>query len=242
MSAATDNKGRIANVDATLTSVIGQLETEANVKKAIRESLEPIEEFSRSALTELNKLHSAPASDQAAICERCLATVAKAQPLWADVSKLIPKGEFYRYSFAIGPLCRSFVTSIAFARFILHDELVPAFTAANLMGLGGDDTGELQLTADDYLQGVIGMVNELPRLSINAVTAQNFALPVKIAAFVNDVFQSYSLLNLRNDQLRRRFDSLKYDLKRCEDVVYDLTLRGLTAGTAAEANGEKTNA
>jgi hypothetical protein len=49
-------------------------------------------------------------------------------------------------------------------------------------------------------------------------------------------------LNLRNDQLRRRFDSLKYDLKRCEDVVYDLTLRGLTAGTAAEANGEKTNA
>jgi hypothetical protein len=34
-------------------------------------------------------------------------------------------------------------------------------------------------------------------------------------------------LNLRNDALRRKFDSLKYDLKRCEDVVYDLTLRGL---------------
>jgi hypothetical protein len=32
--------------------------------QAIRESLEPIEEFSRSALTELNKLHSAPASDR----------------------------------------------------------------------------------------------------------------------------------------------------------------------------------
>lgn len=39
-----------------------------------------------------------------------------------------------RYSFAIGPICRSFVTAIAFARFILHDELVPAFTAENLMG------------------------------------------------------------------------------------------------------------
>lgn len=39
-------------------------------------------------------------------------------------------------------------------------------------------------------------------------------------------------LNLRNDQLRRKFDSLKYDLKRCEDVVYDLTLRGLTPAPA----------
>jgi len=77
------------------------------------------------------------------------------------------------------------------------------------------------------------------------VTAQNFSLPVKIAGFVNDIFASYSLvsssvsrimmaagsnfhqLNLRNDGLRRKFDSLKYDLKRCEDVVYDLTLRRL---------------
>lgn len=40
-------------------------------------------------------------------------------------------------------------------------------------------------------------------------------------------------LNLRNDALRRKFDSLKYELKRCEDVVYDLTLRGLAAPPAA---------
>lgn len=33
-----------------------------------------------------------------------------------------------------------------------------------------------------------------PRLSINAVTSQNFELPVKIAAFVNDIFASYSLV------------------------------------------------
>lgn len=40
-------------------------------------------------------------------------------------------------------------------------------------------------------------------------------------------------LNLRNDALRRKFDSLKYDLKRCEDVVYDLTLRGLVKAPAS---------
>jgi predicted translin family RNA/ssDNA-binding protein len=60
----------------------------------------------------------------------------------------------------------------------------------------GDDVGELQLSSDDYLQGVIGMVNELPRLSVNAVTAQNFALPGRIAAFVGDVFTSYSMVRI----------------------------------------------
>jgi len=40
------------------------------------------------------------------------------------------------------------------------------------------------------------MVNELPRLSVNAVTAQNFALPGRIAAFVSDIFASYSMVSL----------------------------------------------
>jgi hypothetical protein len=90
------------------------------------------------------------------ICERALEIVGKAGELWTKVSTLIPKGEFYRYvifflppvninqlgmanddgryQFALGPPARSLVTSIALARFILHDELVPAFTCASLMG------------------------------------------------------------------------------------------------------------
>jgi hypothetical protein len=129
---------------------------------------------------------------------------------------------------------------------MLHDELVPSFTVASVMGreyssrppemlmcsVGQEETGDLQLTAEDYLQGVIGMVNELvrpvsccptlcislvaekgarfwtedtadatkPRLSINSVTAQNFSLPVKIAAFVNDIFASYSLVRIPAQQ------------------------------------------
>lgn len=110
----------------------------------------------------------------------------------------------------------------------------------------GEDVGELQLVSDDYLQGVIGMVNELvsragraalesglevnkqPRLAVNSVTAQNFGLPPRIASFIQDIFSAFTSLNLRNDALRRKFDSIKYGVARCEDVVYDLTLRGLT--------------
>ena len=33
--------------------------------------------------------------------------------------------------------------------------------------------------------------------------------------------------NLKNDILRRRYDALKYDLKKVEEVVYDLRIRGM---------------
>ena len=37
----------------------------------------------------------------------------------------------------------------------------------------------------------------------------------------------FRLLNLKNDHLRKRFDALKYDVKKIEEVVYDLSIRGL---------------
>ena len=32
---------------------------------------------------------------------------------------------------------------------------------------------------------------------------------------------------MKNDGLRKKFDGIKYDLKKVEEVVYDLSIRGL---------------
>ncbi len=65
------------------------------------------------------------------------------------------------------------------------------------------------------------------RLSVNAVTAGDYGRPMKIAKFVGELDSGFRLLNLKNDNLRKRFDGLKYDLKKVEEVVYDVTIRGL---------------
>ena len=65
------------------------------------------------------------------------------------------------------------------------------------------------------------------RLSVNAVTAGDYSRPVRIARFITDLDAGFRLLNLKNDSLRKRYDALKYDLKKVEEVVYDLTVRGL---------------
>ncbi|KAK4689191.1 GPI ethanolamine phosphate transferase 2/3 subunit F, partial [Tremellales sp. Uapishka_1] len=219
---------RTESVDNALTSVISLLEEDQNLRKTLKEAVEPLEEISRTAAAELMRLHSTNASQHKDISEKTLKILEGCEAGWKNVASHLPSSEFYRYQYLVSPTLKNLVSSVVMARFILHDELTPAFAVSSIIGVAKGVNEPLQLTAEDYLHGIIGMVNDLPRLSINAVTAQNFELPPKIAAFVNDIFASYSMLNLRNDALRRRFDTLKYDVKRCEDVVYDLTLRGLT--------------
>ena len=48
-----------------------------------------------------------------------------------------------------------------------------------------------------------------------------------ISKFIKDVHAGFQILNLKNDSLRKRSDGVKYRVKEVEDVVYDLSLRGL---------------
>lgn len=38
----------------------------------------------------------------------------------------------------------------------------------------------------------------------------------------------FRLLNLKNDSLRKKFDGLKYDIRKVEEVVYDIRIRKLS--------------
>ncbi|KAK3749932.1 hypothetical protein QZH41_017378 [Actinostola sp. cb2023] len=80
---------------------------------------------------------------------------------------------------------------------------------------------------DDYLMGILQLASELSRLAVNSVTAKDYRKPLRIASFLAELDAGFRLLNLKNDSLRKKFDGLKYDLKKVEEVVYDLSIRGL---------------
>lgn len=64
-------------------------------------------------------------------------------------------------------------------------------------------------------------------MATNSVTLGDFARPLQISKFVNELHGGFQILNLKNDSLRRRSDGIKYQVKKIEEVVYDLSLRGL---------------
>lgn len=75
------------------------------------------------------------------------------------------------------------------------------------------------------------------RLAVNSVTSGDYSRPIRISAFMGELNSGFRLLNLKNDSLRKRFDGLKYDIKKIEEVVYDISIRGLRP-TAQDAKAD----
>ncbi|KAI5960935.1 tsn1 [Candida pseudojiufengensis] len=57
--------------------------------------------------------------------------------------------------------------------------------------------------------------------------SSNYTLGVINSQIVSKIQNGFSLLDLKNDILRKRFDSLKYNSQRLNKIVYDLSLRNL---------------
>ncbi|KAK9372507.1 Translin [Lipomyces chichibuensis] len=95
---------------------------------------------------------------------------------------------------------------------------------------GLDDENTFHLTLEEYLQATISLINELSRLALNSVIMtenSNYSTPARINHFIKQLQAGFLMLNLKNDALRSRVDSIKYDVKKVEEVIYDLSLRGL---------------
>ncbi|CAG2061816.1 unnamed protein product, partial [Timema podura] len=107
------------------------------------------------------------------------------------------------------------------------------------LGIKTERENGFHLDLEDYLSGLLQLSSELSRLAVNSVTYGDYARPLELSRFVTELNAGFRLLNLKNDNLRKRFDALKYDVKKIEEVVYDLTIRGLKPHSAPTPQGDK---
>lgn len=112
--------------------------------------------------------------------------------------------------------------------YLESERLITRAELAEMLGVQVERaSGGFHIDLDDFLTGLLFLANELSRFAVNSVTAADYARPFRIAMFMAELDAGFRLLNLKNDSLRKKFDGLKYDLKKVEEVVYDLTIRGL---------------
>lgn len=127
----------------------------------------------------------------------------------------------------------------AFVVYLESETLVTREAVAEILGIEADRERGFHLDIEDYLSGVLTLASELARLAVNSVTAGDYSRPLRISTFINELDSGFRLLNLKNDSLRKRYDGLKYDVKKIEEVVYDLSIRGLNKEATVGAGGEK---
>ncbi|KAF8716530.1 Translin, partial [Rhizoctonia solani] len=180
---------------------------------------------SRNASGIMNRIHSTlemqPLTDSSSsITKSCYEEFAK-------IASVVPPNQFWRWKDMWTRSLQNIIFVTALNEYLTTERLITLPECEQLLGVDPEWEGRFQIPSEDYLHGIIALVNELSRLAVNAVTLGDFNRPVQISIFVRDLYSGFSLLNLKNDSLRRRFDSLKYDMKKIEEVLYDVSLRKL---------------
>uniref|UniRef100_A0A7N0R9E4 Translin family protein n=1 Tax=Kalanchoe fedtschenkoi TaxID=63787 RepID=A0A7N0R9E4_KALFE len=145
-------------------------------------------------------------------------------------------GEYYRYQGEWRSETQTVVSLLAYMHWLETGNLLLHNEAEGKLEL---DPAGFGLDIEEYLIGICFMSNELPRYVVNQVTTGDYDCPRKVLKFLTDLHAAFRMLNLRNDFLRKKFDGMKYDLRKVEEVYYDVKIRGLavTGDTDGQQQG-----
>ena len=84
----------------------------------------------------------------------------------------------------------------------------------------------LKVPTEDYLMGLCDLTGELGRKAVNESIKKNFKKAFEIKGVVEDIYGEFLKFNLRNSELRKKSDAIKWNLQKLEDLVFDLKIKG----------------
>jgi len=92
---------------------------------------------------------------------------------------------------------------------------------------------------EDYLMGIMGLTQDLSRFAIAAGTNRDAQSVNHARNLVREVLEYLMKFDFRNGMLRRKYDGVKYALKTCETVLYELSVTGccVEGGGADDTGG-----
>eukprot|EP00048_Salpingoeca_helianthica_P017972 m.240003 g.240003 ORF g.240003 m.240003 type:complete len:215 (-) comp23017_c0_seq1:27-671(-) len=196
---------------------------ENETKEKLKAVTHQLEALGREIETILQGIHTHNQAEARGVVAEAAGKFPQVQECYARlVASLLPE-EHYRYNFLWRTITQQLCGYAALVHFLQADALVPL--AELRRAIVGDAAFEID--AEDYLCGLCNLTQELARLAVNSVIHGDMHRPGRIALFVGEINNGFRLLNFKNDFLRKRYDAVKYDVKKIENVVYDITLRGL---------------
>ncbi len=84
---------------------------------------------------------------------------------------------------------------------------------------------QLGVDPENYLFGLCDLTGELVRKAVYLAGKGKLEDVYQIKDLVDEIYGEVLKFDVRENELRRKIDSIKYDLKKLEDLVLDLKLR-----------------
>ncbi|RMZ10015.1 hypothetical protein D0862_03420 [Hortaea werneckii] len=229
-----------ANADKMIQSGIFEdlqrkIDEDTAVKDALRDIVQALEKQDRTTQSILSRAHSTPTSDLSSLVTAAQANIDQEIKTIQQLSEVASQHPYYKFNYAwtrqMQDVCYSILLCGWLGGFGKGEpgQLMKIEDVGALMKVPVNlkDRDSFHLTIEEYLLALISVIDELARLARNSVTLGDYRRPLQIAQFIKDVHAGFQILNLKNDTLRKRSDGIKYRVKEVEDVVYDLSLRGL---------------
>ncbi|KAJ1818955.1 Translin-1 [Coemansia sp. RSA 2675] len=208
-----------------------RLDQESTLREDIKSAITELNKTCRLASAKLAKAHSVPKSQIKEVTDAIKPQFETLRQNIGTLSNLIQPVTFYKYHDMWSNAIQSACSLVVFAIYLDDARLAtPGDIQAYLscrVNTENTDITEFVITLEEYLNAIVSLFNELSRLAVNSVIVNDIQRPQEISTFASDLYAGFQLLNLKNDNLRRRFDSIKYDIKKIEEVQYDLRVRGL---------------
>lgn len=78
---------------------------------------------------------------------------------------------------------------------------------------------ELKVSEEYFLLGICDLPGELTRSAVNESIKGNFAYVETVKGFIEEFYECMLKFNPRNGSLRKKIDSVKWELNKIEDLV-----------------------
>ncbi|KAK5304837.1 Translin-1 [Exophiala xenobiotica] len=215
---------------AIFTSLQSKIDEESSIRDELKTYVETLSKQGRLTSSILSRIHNTPSAElERAVLNPAYDALTQQAGTVKDLAQSASRYPFYKWNTIWQRDIQAVISSMQMVDWLQTGKLVTIEDVGQRLGVPVNlkDQDKFHITIEDYLLALITTIEELARLAPNAVTLGDYARPLQISKFIKDVHAGFQLLNLKNDILRRRTDGIKYSVKKVEDVVYDLSLRGL---------------
>lgn len=86
---------------------------------------------------------------------------------------------------------------------------------------------DIGISDEHYLLGLCDLTGELARRAVALAIRKDFDGVRSIKTLIEEIFGEFLQFNLRNSELRKKSDQIKWNLKKVEDIMYEANMKGM---------------
>ncbi len=82
---------------------------------------------------------------------------------------------------------------------------------------------ELKVNTEDYLLGLCDLTGEVLRFGVNNIIKRKPQITIECKELVEEIYGEFLKIDLRNGELRKKSDAIKWNLRKLEDLAVDIS-------------------